>query len=625
MAKPQANAATPNLRPTYVAMAKLDQSRSTGGSGAPTPTGVRDHDDLAGRLRELRAWTGVGYRALHRKVIRARRARGVPELPSYNTVYRCFQAGRVRIDVDLVVDIAAALAGPDVAVEWRRACQVVMAEADESAIVAVEASLPDDSSLFVGRVTELAELIDTAAAGCGRAATIAAIEGMAGVGKTRLAVRAAHRLLETGVGADLVLAVNLRGFDPSRPPADPAAVLDGFLRLLGMPGSRITPLSLDERTAAFRRLLEGKRSLLLLDNAAGVDQVRPLLPGLVDAVVVVTSRRSLAGVTGSRLRLGAFDEHEALAVLRATSPDRVADDDLSASLLVEMVGGLPLGVALVAAQLAGRPGWTLADQVEQLVERRSLLRMESELEAALSLSYDALTAVGRRLLRALALHPGLDADEYAAAALGDQDLVAARATLAELAAASLLTRKGERVELHDLVRVFALARAHDEDPPRSRRAALDRLLDHYYYTGRQALAVYAPFDGSHWPALAEPPTAVPVFADVPSALDWFDAEADNLMVVARYAAEHDRPEHKENLSRMLFRYLNTAGRAEVAELLHGLAAGQLGRQDQPVILTAARQRLDGVLHGAVEAEPHDRPLVLLEHHSEQVLGVFPDS
>lgn len=559
-----------------------------GGNSAPVPSGVRDHDDLAGRLRELRCWAGVGYRPLHRQVIRARRARGIPELPSYNTVYRCFQAGRARVDVDLVVDIAAALAGPDVAIEWRRACQVVMAEADESAIVAVEAALPDDSSLFVGRVDELAELIDTATTGCGRTVTALAIEGMAGVGKTRLAVRAAHRLRATGVGADLVLAVNLRGFDPSRPPADPAAVLDGFLRLLGMPGSRITPLSLGERTAAFRRLLDGKRSLLLLDNAAGAEQVWPLLPGLVDAVVIVTSRRSLVGVTGSRLRLGPFDQDEALAVLRAASPDRVADDDLSAGVLVDMVGGLPLGVALVAAQLAGRPGWTLADQVEQLVERRNLLRLESELEAALSLSYEALTAVGRRLLRALALHPGLDADEYAAAALADQNLVEARAALAELAAASLLTCDGERVELHDLVRFFALARAHDEDPPRSRRAALDRLLDHYRYTGRQALAAYTPTDGAHWPALVEPPTAVPVFADAPSALGWLDAEADNLMVVARYAAEHDRPEHRESLSRMLSRYLTSSGRSEGAELLHGLAAERLARQHQPVGVAVAR-------------------------------------
>src|SRR5215470_4188557 len=250
-----------------------------GSTGAPPGPGPASTvAELTERLRGLRSWAGMPYRAVHRAVVRGRTLRGVPELPAYDTVYRCFQPGRSRLDAELVADIVQVLLPDGGPVEqWRQACRVILDRGSAAAVVEVTDALPDDLDGFTGRRRELARIAELAATtaltpghttALTPGVTAIAIDGMPGVGKTRLAVHAGHRLLRQGRFGDLQLAVDLRGHHPDRPPADPAAVLDAFLRRLGLPGERIQRLDLAGRTARYRQLLAGRPVLLLLDNAA---------------------------------------------------------------------------------------------------------------------------------------------------------------------------------------------------------------------------------------------------------------------------------------------------------------------------------------------------------------------
>lgn len=274
---------------------------TAGRTEPPDPSDARTVEDLTGRLRALRVWAGVGHRELHRRVVALRRRRRVVELPAYNTVYRCLQPRRSRLDVELVVDIAAALLVDDAVVEpWRQACEVVMGRAADASIVAVTDAVGTAARDFVGRAAEIDRLVAAVEGG----ATRLVVEGMPGVGKTRLVHHVAGLLLAGGAGADLTLGVDLRGFDPRRAPADPAAVLDGFLRRLGVPGSEVHAADLAGRARRFRALVEGRKVLLVLDDAAD-EEVAPLLPRSPTCVTLVTSRRRLSGLRDAvRLQLG---------------------------------------------------------------------------------------------------------------------------------------------------------------------------------------------------------------------------------------------------------------------------------------------------------------------------------
>src|SRR6185369_15345693 len=216
-------------------------------------------DDLVERLRSLKTWAGdPSYEQITSRVNAAWAAAGRPagEAVGRTTVLSCFRAGRRRLNADLVVAVVAAL-HPDVGyvAQWRQALQVIGGHTRAAAQVRVQDTLPPDLAEFIGRAAELDRL--HRGTGDGGAAQIWAISGMAGAGKTQLAVHAGHRLVRAKT-VDRVLQVNLRGFhpDPAQPPADPAAVLDGFLRLLGVPGEEI-PHDLAARTTAYRRGLAG--------------------------------------------------------------------------------------------------------------------------------------------------------------------------------------------------------------------------------------------------------------------------------------------------------------------------------------------------------------------------------
>ncbi|WP_250036529.1 ATP-binding protein [Paractinoplanes maris] len=550
-----------------------------GFGGPPDPGRAGGLDDVAERLRLLKVWGGnPSYDTIKERVNAAWTAAGRPatELTSKSTVADCFRAGRRRLNADLVIAVVEAV-HPDAGYValWRQALRAVGGEIDAVSQVRVHDTLPQDLAGFTGRTDELERLrlALSAARRDGGAVVISAIAGMAGVGKTQLAVRAGHLLAGEGL-FDRVLFVNLRGFDPdpAQPPADPAAVLDGFLRVLGVSGHRI-PHGLEARAAAYRARLAGTRALVVLDNAATVEQVRPLLPDTPGCLALVTSRRSLSGLPATTaLSVDVFTPDEAVTFLRtAVAETHRAPDPAALARIAARCGYLPLALSLVAGHIRGFPDWTLADQADRLDDRHRGRRLESGVELALDLSYQDLPAARQRLLRLVALHPGQDFDAYAAGALTGTEPAAAATGLEHLVRDHLLQPTGSgRFGFHDLVRLHATDRALDQDPPAARRAALDRLSDYYLATAGAAMNALHPGEAHERPPRPADPAPGPELTDPEDAVAWLDTERPTLIAVVAHAATHGSPARAVRLARTLSRYLK-GGHHGDALTVHGHA------------------------------------------------------
>ncbi|WPW26721.1 BTAD domain-containing putative transcriptional regulator [Streptomyces atratus] len=340
--------------------------------------------------------------------------------------------------------------------------------------------LPADLSLFVGRdaeVDEACRLLD----GDGPGPLTLLVTGPAGVGKTAFAVRTGHRLASRF--PDGQLHADLRGFGDE--PADPFTVLGAFLRALGLRGGTV-PAELTERIHLYRSLLAQRQVLVVLDNAAGSQQVRDLLPSGVRCAAVVTSRTTMAELGCRRLPLDVLDSPTGLALLREMlGPDRTDAEPDSARSIVETCGGLPLAVWVAGARLAARPYWPLANVARALAdEERKLDELavgHIAVRASLELTYQGMAAPTQHALRMLALLPGPDFAAWALAALLDVDLSEAEAVLDDLVEVHLVQAgsvgaTGIRYQLHDLVRLFGRERADRAVRHRDRTAALTRLL-----------------------------------------------------------------------------------------------------------------------------------------------------
>jgi tetratricopeptide (TPR) repeat protein len=545
----------------------------------PDPGRAGSLDDLVERLRLLKVWAGdPSYEWITGRVNAAWTAAGRPaaELVGKTTVRDCFRAGRRRLNADLVVAVVAAL-HPDVAyvAQWRQALQVIGGQARAAAQVRVQDTLPPDLAGFTGRTTELDRLSQALRQGAagGRAVVISAIAGMAGVGKTQLAVHAGH-LLAREKTVERALFVNLRGFhpDPTQPPADPAAVLDGFLRLLGVPGQQI-PHDLRARVAIYRARLAGTRTLIVLDNAATADQIRPLLPDTPGCPVLVTSRRDFTDLNPAiHLAVDVFTPEEALAFLARNAPGvPVGPDPHAATRITHRCGYLPLALGLVAGHMRARTGWTLTDHADRLDERHHHRRLDSGVELALDLSYRHLSTDRQRLLRLAALHPGHELDAHAAAALADTDLPTVQTHLDQLCRDHLLQQTAPgRYTFHDLVRAYAVGRSGDDDPPPARRTALTRLFDFYLATAAAAMDTLHPGETHRRPRIPPAATPMPDLIDPDSARAWLDTERPTLIAVAACTSTGGWPTHTARLSGTLFRYF-AGGRHTDALAIHGHA------------------------------------------------------
>ena len=434
------------------------------------------------------------------------------------------------------------------------------------ATAAHPAQLPPPVSAFTGRGGELADL-DALLADTGSSTpsmlAIAAVSGTAGVGKTALAVRWAHRVADRF--PDGQLYVNLRGYDPDQP-VTPADALAGFLAALGVPGPDV-PLSLDDRVARYRSETAGRRMLVVLDNAAGVEQVRPLLPGTPTAVVVVTSRDSLAGLVAvdgaRRLDLDVLPVADSLALLRQLVGRRVEAEPDAAVRLAEQCARLPLALRVAAELAAAQRSTALADLVAELADQQRRLDLldaggdpRAAVTAVFSWSVRYLPDGAARAFRLAALHPGPDLDAYAAAALADTSLHHVRILLAALARAHLVHPTGAgRYGMHDLLRAYAAGLAATQESAPERHAAIGRLLDYYTGVAIVAMDVLHPAEAHRRPRFGVPSTPIPVLTDGDAALAWLDTERAALVAAAGYAARHGWPTYAVLLAATLFRYL----------------------------------------------------------------------
>ncbi|MGP4101893.1 ATP-binding protein [Nonomuraea sp. KM90] len=426
--------------------------------------------------------------------------------------------------------------------------------------------LPADVGTFVGRTRELAMLGEM-----GDAATvvITAIDGMAGVGKTALAVHAAHQLASRF--PDGSLFVDLHGYTQGMTAADPADMLGRVLGTLGVPGESI-PQHADDRAALYRSLLAGRRMVIVLDNATDEAQVRPLLPGAGRCLVLVTSRRRLVGLDGAlTVSVDVLPLADAVALFTATAgEERVAGEPQGVlEELVRRCGMLPLAIRVAAARLKAHPSWTAGHLLERFEQHRrrlgELQAGERGVIAALDLSYRELSPDEQRAYRLLALHPGGDIAPEAAAALLDTTVARASELLDRLLDVHLQQEPVPgRYRFHDLIRAHA-AQITAEESEADRHAARTRLLDHYSHAASAAMDRLYPYEADLRPRLSRGTTSAAV---VPDAAGWLDAELSNLLSLAQFAAEHGFPRHARQLSATLPRHLHTRGRYAEAENLH---------------------------------------------------------
>jgi DNA-binding SARP family transcriptional activator/tetratricopeptide (TPR) repeat protein len=399
--------------------------------------------------------------------------------------------------------------------------------------------LPPPVAHLAGRVDELATLTARLA----ETPAVTSVAGTAGVGKTALVVHWAHQVRDRF--PDGQLYVNLRGFDPGGQVMDPAEAVRGFLDALGVPPQRI-PQSPQAQIALYRSLLDGKRILLVLDNARDAQQVRPLLPGSVGAVAVVTSRNLLSGLVAldnaHPITLDLLTGEAARQLLcRRLGADRVAAEPDAVQQIITRCARLPLALTIVAARAAqtGFPLRSLAAELGEAGQRLDALCADdpaSEVRAVFSWSYVALSTPAARLFRLLGLHPGPDIAAPAAASLAGLPVPQVRVLLAELTRAGLLIEHVPgRFVLHDLLRAYATDRARSIDSDQETRAATHRMLDHYLHTAHAAARLLAP--GRDPVPLPAPRSGVTV--EHGAALDWFAAEHAVLMAAMDHATGFD--------------------------------------------------------------------------------------
>ncbi|MFD3663016.1 BTAD domain-containing putative transcriptional regulator [Streptomyces sp. NPDC058659] len=434
--------------------------------------------------------------------------------------------------------------------------------------------LPYDVPDFTGREGELDGLIRLWSGDKGGVVTISAIDGMAGVGKTTLAVHAGHRLADHF--PDGQLFVDLQAHTAGQAPLDAGAALEVLLGQLGVPGPHI-PASVADRAALWRSELSGRRVLAVLDNALGADQVRQLLPGASRTLVLITSRRRLTDLDGAHaLSLDVLPAADAVELFTAIVGARADAEPLAVLDVLQLCGFLPLAVRIAAARLHHRPRWTVAYLAGRLRDQRrrlsELATSERGVAAAFTLSYEQLTPDQQRMFRLLGLQPGRDISPEAAAALADLSLDEAETLLEDLLDAHVLTQHQlGRYTFHDLLREHALATAAAQDPLAAQREALGRLFHHYLHTASTAIDHLYPQGKNRRPRIPVPDTPSYPPQDEAEAITWLDSERANLMAVGQYAAEHDWFPHTSQLAATLHRYLLGHAHQADALALHDLA------------------------------------------------------
>jgi DNA-binding SARP family transcriptional activator len=407
------------------------------------------------------------------------------------------------------------------------------------------AQLPADTDDFTGRADQVALLTGLADAagqpsGAPGRVPVCVVTGPAGIGKTSLAVHAAHQIRDRFPDGQLYARLGAGGA------RHPGQVLRGFLRGLGADPARIPPGE-PERAALFRSMLAGRRMLIVLDDARDSGHIASLLPGTAGCAVIVTSRDPLADLPGARrLKLGAMTSGQALELLsRIIGDDRVRAEARAAAEVAGLCAGLPLAVRIAGSRLAARPHWRIEDlaarltgpgRLDELAVGRLSVRASFAASYA-SLRGDPARITPARAFRLLGLWEGPDISPPAAAALFGVDVAAAEKALEALLDRHLLEPAGSsgRYRLHDLLGVYAAERAREEEPPAERHDRVGRLLAWYLHSTVAADQVMVP--GTRPVSLGSPPDGVrPCEPSGPDqAAGWLAAELPNLHAAMRAA------------------------------------------------------------------------------------------
>ena len=518
-----------------------------------------------------------------------------------------YQELRARLSGELGVD-----PGPEIAAAHLRVLRGQLPGAGLAAgpgpgVSVPPAQLPGDCGGFTGRAGELRALDRILTAeGAPDTAPVAVISGMGGVGKTALALRWAWRERERY--PDGQLYADLRGHMASGP-ARPLQVLAGFLAALGEPADRI-PEDEGQAAALLRTRLAGRRVLLLLDNALDAPQVRPLLPAAPGSAAIVTARDRMTGLMArdgaGSLLVGPLPPPEAVALLVTAMGERgAAEPPAITGELAALCAYLPLALRIVAANLAARPGYLLADYVAKLSSGDRLTGLavpgdeQAAVRSAFELSCDALKPDVRRLFRLAGLIPGTDLTAPAMAAFAGIETGTAEALLDRLVAHNLL---GEyvhgRYRLHDLLRLYAAELACAEEGAADREAALFRLAGYAMAGARSASALLYPHmlhlpDSDETGQAGGGSRSAPAFADGAAALTWLDAERANLVALITSLAEQDGASMALRIADRLAGYFYL--RSNAADWLAAATAARRAAGSQGPIAVAAAELQLGML------------------------------
>ncbi|MCX5304918.1 MULTISPECIES: AfsR/SARP family transcriptional regulator [Streptomyces] len=501
-------------------------------------------------------------------------------------------------------------------------------------------TLPYDLPDFTGRAKELAELFDYVqdeGRGGERFARIVAVDGMGGMGKTTLAVRAAHRL--AGRYPDGQLHIDLHGFTPGREPVTPAAALDGLLRTLGTPGDRI-PEDLEGRTALWRSKLDGRRMLLLFDNAVDAAQIKPLLPASPGCLALITSRGRLLDLDGVEwVSIGMMEPEDSTSLMAETlGTTRVAAEPAASAELAELCGHLPLALRIATARLRNRPRWTVRYLVERLRDEKrrmdELSSGERSVAATLRLSYLAMDEEYRTAFRILSLYPCAGTDVHSAAALLGTTVQDAEDALEFLLDVHLVQQPDIGLyTFHDLVRSFAQSlrgpATADDDA-----AAVERLLGYYLTASDTACEVLFPGRERRPNGIAPYRGELPSLRDAEQAVRWFDREQAGLLAAVSLAERCGHDRYTACLSRNVGFHLHTHGKLDEFWSVGHIAVAAARRLDDPALLGISLANLGaacwklGRFEEGLEVATEARDTAVragdrhTEAHSESTLGLL---
>jgi hypothetical protein len=418
----------------------------------------------------------------------------------------------------------------------------------------VPRQLPAAPRGFTGRAGELEALSGLLKRETREASgvVIAALTGMAGIGKTALAVHWAHRVADQF--PDGQLFVNLRGSSLSGAPVTPTEAVCSFLTALGAPRARI-PADTDGRAALYRTLLVNCRMLIVLDNAQNAEQVRPLLPASPGCLVLVTSRNRLTGLAAAEgahlITLGMLTDSESRDLLSTNlGTERARIEPAAVSELIALCGRLPLALCDVAARAVARPGLPLSALVAEMQDTRNRLDVLDTGESATSVrvvfswSRAKLGDQASRMFRLLGIHPGPDITVSTAASLAGVPRGQAFMALTELCDEHLLMEYApRRYSFHDLLRAYAAERARSSVSDAERRAAVSRVLDYYLHAASAAAAVLSPYRKKITWSRLQPGVVLEEIGGPAQAAEWFENERHALLAMIGYAAKEGHAPH----------------------------------------------------------------------------------